>query len=319
MSSNHTGSGEPDFQNGFNGQSSGSASNSPKKKYTLSADAPVFVPKFVSQQPVYEPMPAPAPTLITDGSIPTQNEIEEFERWTEQSAGGGLAYSDSDDPVAMFRNAVITLTTKGNVEEYMKPIIAKLKNGINDMAILNEMIDILFEHSLKETNFSYTGAQICKCLANELKTHHTFSNFRTLFLNKCKSAYDNRDLWVADPAMFSQLSNLAMLIGQLFLVLEVEGPNGEVQKLGSLRQAISSLLLTLLAEPTDDRVKTAATLLKLTGYEITKNSHLPGDFDEIYNIIKSLERHPSLNRTSHCLINSVLSRLEYNWGVQQTS
>lgn len=264
-------------------------------------------------------MPAPAPTLITDGSIPTQNEIEEFERWTEQSAGGGLAYSDSDDPVAMFRNAVITLTTKGNVEEYMKPIIAKLKNGINDMAILNEMIDILFEHSLKETNFSYTGAQICKCLANELKTHHTFSNFRTLFLNKCKSAYDNRDLWVADPAMFSQLSNLAMLIGQLFLVLEVEGPNGEVQKLGSLRQAISSLLLTLLAEPTDDRVKTAATLLKLTGYEITKNSHLPGDFDEIYNIIKSLERHPSLNRTSHCLINSVLSRLEYNWGVQQTS
>lgn len=34
----------------------------------------------------------------------------------------------------------------------------------------------------------------------------------------------------------------------------------------------------------------------MTGYEITKNSHLPGDYDEIYNIIRNLEKHPSLNR-----------------------
>lgn len=46
----------------------------------------------------------------------------------------------------MFRDAVITLTTKGNVEEYIKPIIARLKNGINDMAVLNDMIDTLFDH-----------------------------------------------------------------------------------------------------------------------------------------------------------------------------
>lgn len=317
MSSGHSGSGEPDFQNGLNGQTSGSASNSPKKKYTLSVDAPVFVPKFSLQQPTYQPISQPA--LVTDGAIPTQSEIEAFERHArEQSELNNVVFSGVDDPVEMFRKAVITLTTKGNVEEYMKPIVAKLKNGVNDMAVLNEMINILFEHSIQETNFSYTGAQICKCLSNELKTHHTFNNFRTLFLNKCKSAYDSREEWMADPEMFIKLSNLAMLIGQLFLVLEVE-VNGELQKLGFLRQAISQLLLTFLAEPNDDRIKIAAQLLKLTGYEITRNSHLPGDFEEIYNIIRSLERHPSLNRTSHCLINSVLSRLEYNWGVQQVS
>ena len=37
----------------------------------------------------------------------------------------------------------------------------------------------------------------------------------------CKSAYDNRDALIADPATFPQITNLAMLIGQLFLVLEV--------------------------------------------------------------------------------------------------
>ncbi|XP_052778175.1 polyadenylate-binding protein-interacting protein 1-like [Mya arenaria] len=311
MTSNYDGSGEPDYQNGLNGENSGSAS--PKKAYTLSADAPVFVPKFGMPQSEFEPVPPEAPTLYMSGPEPTQSEIEEFEKLASQ-AQTNLCMPQTDDPVELFRIAVITLTTKGNVEEYIKPIVAKLNKGINDMAVLQKMIDILFNHSLSEPNFSYTGAQICKYLASDLKSHPTFSNFRQLFLNKCKSAYDDREAWVCDPARFNQLSNLAMLIGQLFLTLEDE-VNGEVHRLGFLREAISLLLLTLLAEPNDDRIKTAAQLLKLTGFEITKNSHLPGDFTEIYNIIRSLEKHPSLNRTSHCLVNSVLSRLEYNWGV----
>lgn len=311
MSSNIAGSGEPSHQNGVNGQGSGSASNSPKKKYTLSADAPVFVPKFAMNQHF-----APPPEDLANDGLPTQAEIEEFERLAcmPQSTNRALTTNNTDDPVDMFRSAVITLTTQGNVEEYMRPIINKLKGGITDLAVLHQLIDILYEHSINETSFSYTGAQICKCLANELKSHHTFSNFRGLFLSKCKSAYDNRDAWVNDPEAFVKLNNLAMLIGQLFLVLE-DDVNGVPNKLGFLRQAISNLLLTFLAEPNDDRIKTAATLLKLTGFELTKNSHLPGDFDGVYQIFRDLEKHPSLNRTSHCLINSVLSRVEYNWGV----
>ncbi|KAH3849177.1 polyadenylate-binding protein-interacting protein 1-like [Dreissena polymorpha] len=308
MTSKYDGSGEPDFQNGLNGQSS---TASPKKAYTLSADAPVFVPKFTMVQPSFH-QPVPFEACMNDHE-PTQRELEDMEKFAARHLSE-ISFPQTDDPVELFRSAVVTLTTKGNVEEYMRPIIGRLKNGVSDKAILNQMIDILFDHNLAETNFSYTGAQICKCLASELKSHSTFSNFRTLFLNKCKSAYDNRDAWVADPAMFNQLSNLAMLIGQLFLVLE-DDSNGEPQKLGFLREAISCMLETLMAEPNDERIKTAAQLLKLTGFEITKNSHLPGDFTEVYNIFRSLEKHPSLNRTSHCLINSVLSRLEYNWGV----
>merc|ERR1712226_920892 len=122
----------------------------------------------------------------------------------------------------MFREAVVTLTTKGNVEEYMKPIVSRLRSGLTDMAIITDMINILYDHSVNETNFGYTGAQICKYLANELKNHQPFGNFRELFLAKCKRAYDDREAWVADPNTFTQLTNLSMLIGHLFLVLEVE-------------------------------------------------------------------------------------------------
>lgn len=313
MSSDCTGSGDAQ-QNGING---GNADSSPKKKYTLSADAPVFVPKFAMQQQYYQP--PPTTNFVQEGYAP-QAPANDYNRLVTipASTNSGLTTSGTDNPVDMFRNAVITLTTKGNVEEYIKPIVDILKRGVTDMAVLNEIIEILYEHSINEVNFGYTGAQICKYLSNELKSHHVFNQFRGLFLTRCKSAYDNRDAMIADPATFPQITNLAMLIGQLFLVLEVEA-DGQLQKLGFLRQAISHLLLSLLSNPDDERVKCAAQLLKLTGFEITKNAHLPGEFEEVYNIIRSLEKHPALNRTSHCLINSVLSRLEYNWGVEPTS
>ena len=38
---------------------------------------------------------------------------------------------------------------------------------------------------------------------------------------RCKRAYDDREAWVSDPTTFTQLTNLSMLIGHLFLVLEV--------------------------------------------------------------------------------------------------
>jgi len=53
---------------------------------------------------------------------------------------------ETDDPVELFRSAVVTLTTKGNVEEYIRPIIYQLNNGNNDMEVLNQLIDILFNH-----------------------------------------------------------------------------------------------------------------------------------------------------------------------------
>lgn len=74
-----------------------------------------------------------------------QREIEAFEQLTS-TAQPDFDMCDSDDPLDMFRSAVATLTTKGNVESYMKPIVAKLKNGNYDIAVIDEMVDILFSH-----------------------------------------------------------------------------------------------------------------------------------------------------------------------------
>ena len=78
----------------------------------------------------------------------TQDNTNDYNRIVSipASTNSGVTMSGTDSPVDMFRNAVITLTTKGNVEEYIRPIIDILKRGVNDMAVLNEIIEILYEH-----------------------------------------------------------------------------------------------------------------------------------------------------------------------------
>lgn len=69
---------------------------------------------------------------------------------------------ETDDPVELFRSAVVTLTTKGNVEEYIRPIIYQLNNGNNDMEVLNQLIDILFNHVSLHGSITQYGPSVDK-------------------------------------------------------------------------------------------------------------------------------------------------------------
>jgi len=102
---------------------------------------------------------------------PFQSEIEEFERINSNSHPD-FGMDDTDDPIEMFRSAVITLTTKGNVENYMKPIIAKLKHGANDISVLNDLIDVLYD----QVSFSiHSMVILTMAKTNYVKNMHNIS------------------------------------------------------------------------------------------------------------------------------------------------
>lgn len=280
------------------------------KKSTLSASAPEFVPKNAVVVPDAQ---------STSGS--TQDVLyQDFQRLVSIRPShlsgvttGGAATKDS--PADMFKNAVFELTSNpGPMEEYLKPIVDTLKRGVTDIAVLNEIIETLFEQSVSESNFRFTGAKICKYLSEELKSHHVFNNFRGLYLNRCKQEFDKREELLNNN--LTRLCGLSMYFGELFLILEIE-KDGVLTKVGILRSAIADLLRTLLSKLDDDTVKCATQLIKLTGPALMQTKDLPGTFDDIFEKIKRLEKHPSLNKTSHCLVNSVLSRLEYNFGLEE--
>lgn len=272
---------------------------------TLSADAPEFVPKYaVAQQQQQQ---------VEDALY---GDFQRLMRIRPAFLNSGDGNVDNEAVVGMFKDAVFQLTTSpSSVAEYLKPIVDTLKGGVNDPEVINEIIEILLEQSISEANFRFTGARISKYLSNELKGHHVFGNFRSTLLNRCKKEFDKREeLLVSNP---ERLCGLAMFFGELFLVLEVTLDDGTSQRIGILRGAIADLERTLLSRPDDVTVKCATQLLKLAGGAITESDSLAGNFTDIYSKIRTLEKHPSLNKTSHCLINSVLSRIDSNFGVDQ--
>lgn len=277
----------------------------PTMKSKLSATAPEFIPKGF----IY-----PQPNLQQQDAL-----YQDFQRLVSIRPPhlSGITTPGSlgpESPPEVFRDAIFQLTSNpAPMEEYMKRI-TELLSDVTDNSVIDDIVNTLFEQSISEANFRFTGAKICKYLSNALKSHPTFGNFRTLFLKRCKADFDRREELL--NTNLDRLCGLSMFFGELFLVLELE-VNGVPNKIGLLKTAISDLLRTLLSRPDDVTVKCATQLLKLTGTALMETVDLPANFDDIFNIIRSLEKHEQLNKTSHCLINSVLSRLEYNFGVDQ--
>lgn len=343
-----------------NGPPAGQPRNSYNSvKTVLSADAPVFVPKFSMpvQQPPAQPMVTPLPQnyrqvpppgypgippqLSVNASefIPQrfppqhnrpshnnhshsqQNFYDDFQRLlTINSAHMNTQFDApaSEQILMEFTSTLHTLTIQpGNIEEYMDPLIDLLKK-VADGDIAQKMVEILFEQSITEPNFRYTGALVCKYLSKQLRNTKAFSDFRGQFLTRCKEEYLKREEMISSQDGISRLCGFTMFIGELFLNMEVEKPDGTVEKMGILRFVLRELLLTLLANPTDVTIKTASQLLKLTGATIEETVHLnkpdEGSYDTVYLRMRQLESFPNLNQTSKMLVKSVLTQKDNNWG-----
>ncbi|XP_052774116.1 polyadenylate-binding protein-interacting protein 1-like isoform X2 [Mya arenaria] len=287
-----------------NGDKDTEQDNPAVMKSKLSANAAEFIPKF---------------SMVYPDPVETQDALyQDFQRLVSvrpTHLGAGTTTGSQESAAEVFKDAVFRLTSNpGPMEELLKRVVDLLNMGVTDLAVINDIIETLLEQSISEANFRFTGAKICKYLTNALKMHPVFSSFRSMFLQRCKLEFDKREQLLSQDVQ--RLCGLAMFFGELFLTLEIER-DGLITRVGILREAISDLLRTLLSQPDDVTVKCGTQLLKLTGTAIMETTDLKGNFDDIFVKIKSLEKHPQLNKTSHCLINSVLSRLEYNFGVDQ--
>ncbi|XP_061175772.1 polyadenylate-binding protein-interacting protein 1-like isoform X2 [Saccostrea echinata] len=235
----------------------------------------------------------------------------------------------AEDVLNSFQETLTALISQpGNMEELMRVVIDQMKQlPESEQSILDRVIDMLFEQCVTEPNFRYTGARLCKLLCKELKSHPIFKNFRSAFLTRCKAEYLKKEEMIANPETVDRLCGFTMFIGELFLNLEAEkevGGNITFEKIGILRSPVlKDLLLILLQHPTDFTVKCATQLLKLTGSTIEDTAYLnptpEGSYDEVFLQIRQLDSYPDLNRTSKCLIKSVIDLKDNNWGRSRSS
>ncbi|KAK3090586.1 hypothetical protein FSP39_012897 [Pinctada imbricata] len=303
---------------------SGNSSNS-KKQSTLSVNAPVFIPKYTTQA---ANLSVTAAEFVPRNPFPaythTQNPDNLYEDFQRLVNIQPTSYPDSQvspsksQIIEAFKASLYQLTIRpGEMEVVMRPMVDMLLQ-CDDDSIVQDIIELLFEQCVSEPNFRYTGARLCKYLSTELTANKIFLNFRSQFLTRCKEEYLKKEELVANPGSINRLCGFTMFIGELFLNLELESKTGP-QKIGILRiPVLRDLLLILLSHPTDFTVKCAMQLLKLTGATIEDTAHLnkpeDGSYDEVFLQIRALNSYPSLNETSKCLIKSVLSLKDNNWG-----
>ncbi|XP_033738113.1 polyadenylate-binding protein-interacting protein 1-like isoform X1 [Pecten maximus] len=320
---------------------------SPKKPAKqLSVNAPEFVPKFtIPPPPLTVPKPQAGqgdglmkPNLSVTAAefVPrgqpaythVQNNLfEDFQRLvsiTPSHVSAPASKPTSDKVISDFKTMLFNMTIQpGNIEEYLSSIVNIMKN-VADETVVREVIEILFEQCVTEPNFRYTGARVCRHMTKELKHVRAFANFRTQFLTRCKEDYLKKDDWALSADTIPRLCGFTMFIGELFLNLEVDNPDGTSQKVGVLRFVLRDLLLALLSNPNDTTVKSVTQLLKLTGSTIEDTAHLNAnpeerDYSKVFQQLQQLNMSQDLNQTSHLLIKSVLNLKENNWGRESTS
>lgn len=232
----------------------------------------------------------------------------------------------SEQVLDNFKTALTALISQpGNMEELMSGVIDQINQlPATEESIEDKVVEMLFEQCVSEPNFRYTGARLCGLLCKKLKTHPMFQDFRNAFLMRCKKEYLKKEEMIANPKSTDRLCGFTMFIGELFLNLEVVDGSGQSQKIGILRSPVlKDLLLILLSHPTDFTIKCATQLLKLTGSTIEDTAYLnktpEGSYDEVFLQIRQLDTYPDLNRTSKCLIKSVLDLKDNNWGRSRSS
>ncbi|XP_070196104.1 polyadenylate-binding protein-interacting protein 1-like isoform X2 [Littorina saxatilis] len=213
-----------------------------------------------------------------------------------------------------FSNTMMVLTTlPANVRDYLSPLCDKLRQA-DTPQILQMVIEILYQQSIYEPNFRYTGARVVHFLCSELKDHKIFGNFKFEFLNKCQQDYKQREMLLkGSPEGLNTLCGLTLFMGELFLNV-----TAGTERLDFLPSALTDLVLTLLSQPSDVSVKTSCQLLKLAG-GVTEDAmrRTPEGFqvfNNIFSTLNSLQSSPNLSQNNKLLMKSVLNLRDNNWG-----
>ncbi|BFY99982.1 hypothetical protein BsWGS_03022 [Bradybaena similaris] len=287
-------------------------------KFNLSVTAPEFVPHISEeynfsdnfyQRAPYEEYEEDASDLFEE----LNDQFDSLYMYDVPTVSSGNSILDH------FNQVIDVLSMNpGNMEEYLRPVCDMIRNSSDTTEIANDVAESLFNQSIKEANFRYTGARICQYLNSNLKGNPHFSGFKNILLQKCQKEYNRRDaLKAGSPEDQERLRALAMFLAEVFLNVEAEISDGTFQRLHYLPGILIDLVKTLLSEPSDLDVKCSCQLLKLAGgfiEDVVKNS--PDDcvkFEEIFTQLQPLQLSNILTENTKFIIGTVLKLKDNDW------
>ncbi|XP_033636979.1 polyadenylate-binding protein-interacting protein 1-like [Asterias rubens] len=172
--------------------------------------------------------------------------------------------SQEPQSIQLVRDVLGSLNSNpGMFEDLMHSLVARLNSTIVSDDELSAIASIIFEQSVSEPNFRYTGARACDYLTVHLKLPPPIKTFRVHINQRVKDPVERREQMAKDPRQMGRLHGATMFLAELFLNTEVEG-----KRIAIYRTALTELMDTLVKNASDENLKCLGQLLKLSGKEI---------------------------------------------------
>lgn len=258
-----------------------------EKKSTLSPYAEEFVPRY------FRPEPRVQPEILEENTI-----------------------NNSMDTLVIqeLRSFLSDVTfNPGKFERRVRPLTDTI-NMVDDEDTLRAIVNIIFDESVRQPNFRYSGARLCKYLSNELTLSTEQGNFRSLLLQRCSQEHKRREQLAEAEDGGVYLRGFAMFLAELFSQLEVSN-----QKIALFGEHLPALMKTLLEHPSSDNLKSVCQILKLVGVYLedfgkTSNQDGSSQMDKIISTLKNLTGNPEIGRDIKDMVNSVIELRSIDWG-----
>ncbi|XP_002741647.1 polyadenylate-binding protein-interacting protein 1-like [Saccoglossus kowalevskii] len=217
---------------------------------SLSVNAPVFVPMGYST-----------------ATTPQQNFVgyNEFEGLkTNRPAILSVSKNENDETRLLKDSMFKLMSSPASFDDLLKTLTSKFNQSVRDEKSLLEIIRIIYELSVEQVNFRYTGARMCNYLSRHMNVETDSGTFRQHLLKRLHQEFEKKDESIRNPQTIPRLLGFTLFVAELFENFEII-VNDQPERLHVLREALGDLSLTLLSHPQDGNIKCVINVLKLTG------------------------------------------------------
>ncbi|CAO1345248.1 unnamed protein product [Diamesa hyperborea] len=195
----------------------------------------------------------------------------------------------------------------GLFENYQKRLREMFLELANNHFVMSNAIEIIFEHSINEQNFRYTGARLCLLMDNlDISPESTF---RTLLLMKMDYQHTEQVPFMQNDQR--RVRGTTLFLAELFVQLKRED---DIKSNMDVSRYVLNSILLLLTKPGPENVKCVCQTLKLSGFDLQKENS--GDVEDAINQLKFISEEQNIQTKR--LIQSVVDLYMDNWGRKES-
>nr|QGW50644.1 ionotropic receptor 2 [Propsilocerus akamusi] len=192
----------------------------------------------------------------------------------------------------------------GMFENFQKRLHEMFSELANNHFVMSNAIETIFEHSINEQNFRYTGARLCLLLDNlDLSSSSTFRNLLVM-----KMEFQHTELASYMQNDQRRVRGTTLFLAELFV--QLKRPEQDSRSAVDVSRFVLNSIILLLTKPGPENIKCVCQTLKLSGYDLQKEN--PTEVEDAINSLRLISEEQNIQTKR--LILSVIDLFSDNWG-----